>query len=481
MPIYRAGRNTLKPSAMWMLASGAALALFAGADLWSAEPAAQPAPAAKPIPAAKLTPALKFSIGGPTLSGASQPAAVEAPGATHQQVRVIHPAEGENGLSLASFCLTKDGRIVAALSRASAGGGGAILSIHLGASAGGSTPEKSAEKPSPGEVRLLDADGKLLKKWPLDFTPQAVNVGPDDCVYVGGDGTLARYDLEGKELARGDSPQIAAAKQNPKELERQARESLEQQQHMFDQLIKQLETRRDQLKAKQESDLKDDERQQLKQLDQMIETYKKMAANQHPQPITDAQVKALASQMAAQDKRINAVAAGAKYVYITTRESKGYGYCVWRTDLDFKNAKSVVGGLAGCCGQTDVECCGDEFVVAENSRYRVTRYDAEGKKLASFGKSQRDGVGEGFSGCCNPMNTRPVGDKLYVAESNGVVKLFSRDGKYEGVVGAARVQAGCKSSIVDATADGQRVYYFDVRGSGICVLERGPAKDAEAH
>src|SRR4029079_17367640 len=98
--------------------------------------------------------------------------------------------------------------------------------------------------------------------------------------------------------------------------------------------------------------------------------------------------------------------AGSKYVYTTTRASKGYGYRVWRTDLEFNNPQQIVDGLSGCCGQMDVQCCADELVVAESSRYRVVRYDSDGKKLDAWGKSQRDGVGEGFSGCCNPMNTR---------------------------------------------------------------------------
>ena len=128
----------------------------------------------------------------------------------------------------------------------------------------------------------------------------------------------------------------------------------------------------------------------------------------------------------------------------------------------------------------DVQCCGDDAVVAENSRYRVVRYRPDGKKLASFGKSSRDGGGEGFNGCCNPMNTRAVGDDLYVSESNGLVKLFSQDGKYKGIVGLAKVKPGCKSSIVDVSPDRNRVYYIDVENSAICVLDRTTHVAAES-
>ena len=93
-------------------------------------------------------------------------------------------------------------------------------------------------------------------------------------------------------------------------------------------------------------------------------------------------------------------------MFATGPASKGYGYRVWRTDLNFQNAVAIVDGLSGCCGQMDIQCCGDEVVVAENSRHRVVRYDADGKTIASFGKRSRDGAGECFGGCCNPMNTR---------------------------------------------------------------------------
>ncbi len=89
--------------------------------------------------------------------------------------------------------------------------------------------------------------------------------------------------------------------------------------------------------------------------------------------------------------------------------------------------KRIVDGLSGCCGQMDIQCCGDEIVVAENSRKRVVRYDSDGKEIASWGKASRDAEmeAETFGSCCNPMNTRPVGDKLYVSDSDGRVRQFN--------------------------------------------------------
>jgi hypothetical protein len=407
----------------------------------------------------------------------------DATGATHQQTKVI-PMGDDSDWRLACFCLTKDGRIVAALSRPEkpvVEGDGIIELIVSGDEQPAKKPLQAKPEPAkpdakaaaPGEVRLLDPDGKLLKKWPLDFEPQAVSVGPEDTLYLAGDGVLARFDMTGKQRTRSESPQVVAARKDPKGLEKRARATLEEQRDQFKQVIKSLQAQKEEINGKDDKSLTEEERSAKATLDQQIEVYKQMDS-QKSREITDAEVKATMAQLAKSDRRVNAIAAGVKYVYTTTRASKGYGFRVWRSDLDFANAKQIAEGLSGCCGQMDVQCCGDDVVVAENSRYRVVRYGPEGKKLASFGKSSRDGGGDGFNGCCNPMNTRAVGDNLYVSESNGLVKLFTKDGTYKGVVGLAKVRAGCKSSIVDVSPDGNRVYYIDVVNSAICVLERTP-------
>jgi hypothetical protein len=118
--------------------------------------------------------------------------------------------------------------------------------------------------------------------------------------------------------------------------------------------------------------------------------------------------------------------------------------------------------------------------VSENSRKRIVRYDSTGKQVAAWGKASRDGEGDTFGSCCNPMNTRAVGDKLYVSDSDGRGRLFTLDGKYECEVGKANVEPGCKSSIVDISPDGNRLFYIDVNHSRICVLDKKPASEAQA-
>ena len=104
--------------------------------------------------------------------------------ATHRQVKFITLAENQPQLKLSSFCLTKDGKIVAVLhAEAQQSGSGGILSKIVSALSDGnsaSTADSTANangggsnsnKPqrSPAEVRLLDADGKLSDTWPIDL------------------------------------------------------------------------------------------------------------------------------------------------------------------------------------------------------------------------------------------------------------------------------------------------------------------------
>jgi len=175
---------------------------------------------------------------------------------------------------------------------------------------------------------------------------------------------------------------------------------------------------------------------------------------------------------------VNSISIGSNHAFIACPETKGYGYSIWRTDLDLTNAKKIVSGLSGCCGQMDLQVSGDEVYVAENSRHRVVRYNSDGKKLGTFGKRDREGLGEGFGGCCNPMNLCFTSEgEVLVSESSGMVKRFTTSGQYVGTVGAAGVPEGCKNSAVGVSSNGDYVFYIDIRNSKILVLERQPAAE----
>ena len=250
----------------------------------------------------------------------------DATGATHQQTKIIHLKDGD--LRLACFCLTKDGRIVAALSEPDQ-----PTPNDQPDNRGESGKQAKDEKPSAsGALQLLDPDGKLLKQWSLDFTPQAVGLGPNDTLYLAGNGVLARFDMSGKQLARAESPQVVAARKDPKGLEKRARAMLDDQRNQFKSIIENLKSEKEELAKKDEKSLTDEEKSTKATIDQQIQVYKEMDSRQSKE-ITDADMKNMMAQITQSDRRVNAIAAGTNYVYTTTRTTRAmdseFGGAIW--------------------------------------------------------------------------------------------------------------------------------------------------------
>jgi len=58
----------------------------------------------------------------------------------------------------------------------------------------------------PAAIRVISPAGKLVATWDISATPQAVNVGPDGCVYCGGSGKLIKLGPNGEVLREADAP-----------------------------------------------------------------------------------------------------------------------------------------------------------------------------------------------------------------------------------------------------------------------------------
>jgi len=398
--------------------------------------------------------------------------------ATHKQKAIVDVAKAKEGAKLEDFCIDADGRILALLGPAEANEGGSLLEGALQLLQGSA---KTSPKFEPA-VHIFQPDGELVAKWPVGFSGQAINTAPDGTILIGGDGRIERFDAEGKTLHEAESPQMTYIAGHPDEMRERAKEQLESDRVTFTDQIKELE---DQLKELEAAEKESKDKKEEKPLDaeagvlqlnaatlkQIIPSYKKHLATLEKQTVED-----VLEQVLARAKRINAICAGDGDVFVTCAAMQGYGYGVWRTDAKFGGAKEIVKSLSGCCGQMDVQCHGKELYVCENSRHRVVKFDREGKEIAQFGKRDREGNGENFGGCCNPMNLCfNKGGDLYVSESNGVVKRFTPAGDYLGIVGVAGVEPGCKNSCVAATADDSHVFYIDIYKSQIIVLARDEA------
>jgi hypothetical protein len=405
----------------------------------------------------------------------------EVTNATHRESKRVVLRGTEGNRTLQTFCLGADGKIFGVVAK---------------------SPYDVAASDAGGEIRVLAADGTEQASWKLAFTPQRIAAAPDGPIYVGGSGKLARI-VDGKQDLTVDSPHAAAVLADKESLRKAAEEQratvlqqYEAQLKEFDEQIRALE---EQQKTKTKTDEPKEEaaapqptttsrfslfslfgggttvaaappsnEQQLRQYRQMKKSYEQMIARQKERTIEDVE-----SDILARLNRIHGIAVGADAVYVATAVTKGYGYAVWRMTRDFTDAKQIVTGLSGCCGQIDVQARGDELFVAENSRHRVVRYDRDGKRLDAWGQRDREGLAGGFGGCCNPMNLCFTGDGMVVtSESEGVMKLFSPDGKYSGVLGNAKVGGGCKNVAVGVAPDGKYAYFYDQQGSQIIIFER---------
>lgn len=402
--------------------------------------------------------------------------------ATHKQTLVVNVADPSQGQKLEDFCSDTKGQILALLGPADPDqlndGVDSVAATALKLLGG-----KKKKLPKFGSaVHVYDSTGKLVTQWPVGFPGQAINLAPDGTILIGGDGKVARFDAAGKKVSEAESPQMTYISKHPDEMRERAKEQLESDRQLYSDQAKQFEEQLKELqkskkakpdakKADQPKDADDEEpviqynEQTLKAL---VQSYKQMSKQMESKTVDD-----VLNEVMSRAKRIHAISASNENVFVTCPAMAGYGYGVWRTDDKFANAKEIVKSLSGCCGQMDVQCLKGELYVCENSRHRVIRYDRDGKEVAHFGKRDREGEGENFGGCCNPMNLCFSKDgNLYVSESNGVVKHFTPQGKYLGVVGVAEVEPGCKNSCVAVNADDSRLYYIDIEKSKIIVLAR---------
>ena len=192
--------------------------------------------------------------------------------------------------------------------------------------------------------------------------------------------------------------------------------------------------------------------------------------------------------------KVSGIAVTKDYVFATLgsgRSLRSKGVVV-RFDRNLGNSKTIARDLRGCCQRLDLAAKDGVLYVAENARFRVVRYDADGKVLSKWGSKSRTSV-EGFGACCNPMNIIfGPGGELYTAESGlGRVKRYSADGKFLNLVGEIGVQrftrsgrtaSSCSNITVAVTKDGNRVFVQDVSRNIIRVLlKKGvPVEGAKA-
>jgi len=357
---------------------------------------------------------------------------------THQQVNVIKVQPGAKGDALHNFCLNLDGNILA-------GVGGQRWEYVMDEKTQQYTTKLLSE---PAEIRIFSPEGKLLDTWKLEVMPQALCVHRDGTIFVVGDGRLAKLSPEGKVLATADFPAVAGDKPEPKpeekkDAQKEGRQAKTGQKKSPGVLVSLARA----LGLEEEKD--------------------SVAADDSPRMTAE-----MAAMMARRKREVTGIAVTDQDLFVATPMREGYGYAVWRVDHNLQNPKQIVSGLSGCCGQMDIQARNGELWIPENARHRVSRYDRDGKLLASFGKRDRKSA-DGFGGCCEPKNLRFAanGDVL-TAESGPpvAIKRFSPEGKFLGVVGVPAYATGCVRVTVEISRDGSKVFILNPGENAIHVL-----------
>lgn len=370
---------------------------------------------------------------------------------THRQADILKPARSGAWITLSAFALDPSGNIVAA--------------VRL-SQVDSSKPGKVRTGQTLGWLQVYSPAKKVLREFPLDFPPSALSISADGHYLAAGNGQLCKMTTGGKIVARSDIMSMLgldAKKLREATIEEYRKEREESRlgnashREALQETIKRLssmQTARDQarLKALKESlarlDAEDSKEQSEESINRLME------------------------------HRLSIPSIGATIDGTVVTLSRNRGYEVWKTGPRFENAKQLIGGLRGCCGQMDIFAAGDRILAAENTKFRVGVYGLDGKLQAAFGERFEKG-NNGFGSCCNPMNvtTCSNGDILTAESSIGHIKRFSADGKLLSVVGRARIGGGCKHVSVGFDPKLDRYYVQYEAMSHICVLL--PNKEAQ--
>ena len=329
------------------------------------------------------------------------------------------------------------------------------------------------------EIRIFNAEGKYLKSLEVPVAPEAINIASDGTILVAGEGKLLRLKETGEIVTEVESPHAAAIRDAKKQVREQTIEQHKEQAKMlpeilgsYDTAIKGLEEQVAALEKQKDSE------EQLKSLKEMIGTYESAKTQMKEQlggaaeDLTEEKIEQMVMAAIQYKLKVASISSDGTSVYVACGMPAGHGYAVWKLNPDFTEGKQIVSGLSGCCGQMDVQANADGVFVAENSRKRVRRFDAEGKSICDWGKAS-EGI-EGFGSCCNPMNLAfGTNGAVYTAEdTTGRIKRYSADGKLLSVVGAADVVPGCKKVSIGVDSTGDRVYMLDITKNNVAVLTR---------
>lgn len=171
---------------------------------------------------------------------------------THKQARFIKPMHEGKPIALNTFCLDKDGNLLACV-------GGDNVEYVL-------NDDGSQEAKTIAAAKLLQVyspEGELIRSVELPFTPTALNQAPDGSIFVAGDGKVARLGDDWKIMSTADSPHIGDMETFKQRVQQGAKKQVDEMTEMFRDQVASIEERIKKLKEKPEAELTERDKKRL--------------------------------------------------------------------------------------------------------------------------------------------------------------------------------------------------------------------------
>ncbi len=249
---------------------------------------------------------------------------------THKQAQIIKPLVNDQSVPLNTFCLDRDGNILACV-------GGA--SVQVVVNADGSQQTKGVQ--SGGYLQVISPEGKLIRSTELSFIPTAVNQAPNGQIFVAGNGSVAVVSAEGQVITTAASPHIGDKEAIKARVIEDTKKQRERSHKLMQDQIVRINERIAAIEEKAEADRTEIEIKRLATFQQQKTLYETQLKNLERAANTEPNV----DQLIARKLGITALAVTSRDVFLCCTAVEGTGYEVWRTNHEFSEPVRVVSEL----------------------------------------------------------------------------------------------------------------------------------------
>lgn len=415
---------------------------------------------------------------------------------SHKQVKVIRPIFNDRQLNLNTFAIAPNGELwmcctnlTGEVDKEAAEEYAKVLS-NTSLSRAGDESCLNFKPEGRGRILVFQTNGDFIRSHWLDFAPQAINFSQRGTVFVAGSGKIARMNERGKLELVMDAPNLATDEQAIELQKKEQEQQIEKMRLANDQRSERLKQQIEKLEEQLADETKDASRDERK----IQRSEKRLAILKSTLEQQDAAFESMREELESSiltigDKtrlmRATGLSVSDKDIFVSLPAQTGYAYDIYRMSHDLSEPVIVKKGISGCCGQLDIQCDGDDLVIAENCAFKVAKYDRSGKALSSFGdraqalSDPKENI-KGWGSCCNPMNVRCMSNgEVLVAESSiGNIKRYNSNGEFIGIVGTAKIGAGCKH--VAVAKDSRHDWYFMMNSNANSVAVLVPLSEAPA-